>query len=66
MFIYFSMEVLQGLAYVDFSDKDHLEAAIRKNKQKLLSKKVSIAPSDPSKSKKNREAGTSSKGMFFG
>ncbi|EMS62530.1 Squamous cell carcinoma antigen recognized by T-cells 3 [Triticum urartu] len=51
----------RGLAYVDFSDKDHLEAAIRKNKQKLLSKKVSVAPSDPSKSKKNREAGTSSK-----
>ncbi|KAM3191186.1 hypothetical protein ACQJBY_068863 [Aegilops geniculata] len=51
----------RGLAYVDFSDKDHLEAAIRKNKQKLLSKKVSIAPSDPSKSKKNREAGTSFK-----
>lgn len=59
---------LQGLAYVDFLDKEHLEAAIKKNKQKLLSKKVSIAHSDPSKSKKNREAGTSSKGqgMFCG
>uniref|UniRef100_A0ACD5WV14 Uncharacterized protein n=1 Tax=Avena sativa TaxID=4498 RepID=A0ACD5WV14_AVESA len=53
----------RGLAYVDFLDKEHLEAAIRKNKQKLLSKKVSIAYSDPSKSKKNREAGTASKGQ---
>uniref|UniRef100_A0ACD6A010 Uncharacterized protein n=1 Tax=Avena sativa TaxID=4498 RepID=A0ACD6A010_AVESA len=53
----------RGLAYVDFLDKEHLEAAIRKNKQKLLSKKVSIAYSDPSKSKKNREAGTTSKGQ---
>jgi RNA recognition motif-containing protein len=54
---------LQGLAYVDFSDKEHLEAAIRKNKQKFLSKKVSVAYSDPSKSKKNREAGIASKGQ---
>ena len=54
---------LQGIAYVDFLDKEHLEAAIRKNKHKLLSKKVSIAHSDPSKSKKNREAGTTSKGQ---
>ncbi|XP_047080347.1 squamous cell carcinoma antigen recognized by T-cells 3-like [Lolium rigidum] len=53
----------RGLAYVDFSDKEHLEAAIRKNKQKFLSKKVSVAYSDPSKSKKNREAGIASKGQ---
>uniref|UniRef100_A0A0A9E6I7 RRM domain-containing protein n=1 Tax=Arundo donax TaxID=35708 RepID=A0A0A9E6I7_ARUDO len=50
----------RGLAYVDFSDNEHLEAAIKKNKQKLLGKKVSIARSDPSKSKKSREAGPSS------
>jgi len=58
---------LQGLAYVDFSDNKHLEAALKKNKQKLLAKKVSIARSDPSKGKKNREAGPSSKGhgTFF-
>jgi hypothetical protein len=48
---------------VDFSDKEHLEAAIRKNKQKFLSKKISVAYSDPSKSKKNREAGIASKGQ---
>jgi len=58
---------LQGLAYVDFSDNKHLEAALKKNKQKLLGKKVSIARSDPSKGKKSREAGPSSKGhgTFF-
>ena len=59
---------MQGLAYVDFSDNEHVEAAIKKNRQKLLGKKVSIARSDPSKSKKNREAGPFSKGQgtFFG
>ncbi|CAL5004495.1 unnamed protein product [Urochloa decumbens] len=51
----------RGLAYVDFSDNKHLEAALKKNKQKLLGKKVSIARSDPSKGKKSREAGSSSK-----
>ncbi|KAL5223292.1 hypothetical protein ABZP36_028005 [Zizania latifolia] len=51
----------RGLAYVDFSDNEHLEAAIRKNKQKLLGKKVSVARSDPSKGKKSHEAGSSSK-----
>lgn len=56
---------LQGLAYVDFLDNKHLEAAIKKNKQKLLGKKVSIARSDPSKGKKSREAGQTSQGMFF-
>lgn len=50
----------RGLAYVDFSDNKHLEAAIKKNKQKLLGKKVSIARSDPSKGKKSREAGQTS------
>ncbi|OEL30980.1 Squamous cell carcinoma antigen recognized by T-cells 3 [Dichanthelium oligosanthes] len=47
----------RGLAYVDFSDNKHLEAALKKNRQKLLGKKVSIARSDPSKGKKSREAG---------
>ncbi|BAF22752.1 uncharacterized protein [Oryza sativa Japonica Group] len=51
----------RGIAYVDFSDNEHLEAAIRKNKHKLLAKKVSVARSDPSKGKKNREAGSFSK-----
>uniref|UniRef100_A0A0D9X3S6 RRM domain-containing protein n=1 Tax=Leersia perrieri TaxID=77586 RepID=A0A0D9X3S6_9ORYZ len=51
----------RGLAYVDFSDNEHLEAAIRKNKHKLLGKKVSVARSDPSKGKKSREAGSFSK-----
>jgi hypothetical protein len=50
---------------VDFSDNKHLEAAIKKNKQKLLGKKVSIARSDPSKGKKSREAGQAGQGMFF-
>ncbi|KAL5231505.1 hypothetical protein ABZP36_030281 [Zizania latifolia] len=51
----------RGLAYVDFSDNEHLEAAIRKSKQKLLGKKVSVARSDPSKGKKSRETGSFSK-----
>ncbi|KAJ1266928.1 hypothetical protein BS78_07G017400 [Paspalum vaginatum] len=53
----------RGLAYVDFSDNKHLESAIKKNKQKLLGKRVSIARSDPSKSKKSREGGPFSKGQ---
>ncbi|KAK3120856.1 hypothetical protein QOZ80_8BG0642710 [Eleusine coracana subsp. coracana] len=52
----------RGLAYVDFSDNEHLEAAIKKNKHKLLGKKVSVARSDPSRSKKGREGGPFSKG----
>jgi len=59
------LSFLQGLAYVDFSDNKHLEAAIKKNKQKLLGKKVSIARSDPSKGKKSREAGQASQGTLF-
>ncbi|XP_021863531.1 uncharacterized protein [Spinacia oleracea] len=41
----------RGLAYVDFCDDAHLEAAVAKNRQWLLKKKLSIARSDPSKSK---------------
>ncbi|KAL2342286.1 hypothetical protein Fmac_010226 [Flemingia macrophylla] len=37
----------RGLAYVDFMDDEHLAAAIAKNKQKLIGKKLSIARSDP-------------------
>ncbi|XP_065020523.1 uncharacterized protein LOC103993510 isoform X4 [Musa acuminata AAA Group] len=42
----------RGLAYVDFSDDEHLAAAVAKNKQKLLGKKLSIARSDPKHSQK--------------
>ncbi|KAL2939468.1 Squamous cell carcinoma antigen recognized by T-cells 3 [Bienertia sinuspersici] len=41
----------RGLAYVDFCDDAHLDAAVAKNRQWLLKKKLSIARSDPSKSK---------------
>lgn len=44
----------RGLAYVDFSDDEHLAAAVAKNKQFLLGKKVSIARSDP----KGRKGGS--------
>ncbi|KAF9587173.1 hypothetical protein IFM89_039613 [Coptis chinensis] len=45
----------RGLAYVDLADDTHLVAALAKNKQILLGKKVSIARSDP-KHKKGRES----------
>ena len=38
---------MKGLAYVDFSDDEHLAAAVAKNKQKLIGKKLSIARSEP-------------------
>ncbi|XP_021751475.1 squamous cell carcinoma antigen recognized by T-cells 3-like isoform X2 [Chenopodium quinoa] len=41
----------RGLAYVDFSDDAHLDAAVGKNRQWLLKKKLSIARSDPSRNK---------------
>jgi RNA recognition motif-containing protein len=37
----------RGLAYVDFLDDEHLVAAVAKNKNTLLGKKLSIARSDP-------------------
>uniref|UniRef100_A0A2N9HBT0 RRM domain-containing protein n=1 Tax=Fagus sylvatica TaxID=28930 RepID=A0A2N9HBT0_FAGSY len=43
----------RGLAYVDFSDDAHLTAAIEKNRQMLLGKRLSIARSNPNKSKKD-------------
>ncbi|KAL3515786.1 hypothetical protein ACH5RR_022688 [Cinchona calisaya] len=42
----------RGLAYVDFSDDEHLAAALAKNKQNLLGKRVSITRSDPRQSKR--------------
>lgn len=42
----------RGLAYVDFIDDAHLAAAVAKNKYMLLGKKLSIARSDPRKSRK--------------
>ncbi|XP_031498749.1 uncharacterized protein LOC116263234 [Nymphaea colorata] len=49
----------RGLAYVDFTDNEHLEAGIKQNRQKLLGKKVSIARSDPKQSKRSSGSGTS-------
>nr|GEX20093.1 squamous cell carcinoma antigen recognized by T-cells 3 [Tanacetum cinerariifolium] len=46
----------KGLAYVDFSDDTHLEAAVAKNKQILLGRKLSITRSKP-KGKRKGSAG---------
>ncbi|KAK9161931.1 hypothetical protein Syun_002833 [Stephania yunnanensis] len=43
----------RGLAYVDFVDDKRLSAAVTKNKQILLGKKLSIARSDPNRNKKD-------------
>ncbi|XP_058215043.1 uncharacterized protein LOC131326319 [Rhododendron vialii] len=45
----------RGLAYVDFANDAHLEAAVAKNKRTLLGKRLSIARSDP-KQRKTRES----------
>lgn len=59
---YFFLERVKGLAYVDFSDDEHLAAAVAKNKQTLLGKRLSIAKSDPKGRKKGGAAhGSSSK-----
>ncbi|KAL5096235.1 hypothetical protein RYX36_000562 [Vicia faba] len=42
----------RGLAYVDFLDDEHLVAAVAKNKNTLLGKKLSIARSDPKRGEK--------------
>ncbi|KAI9107339.1 hypothetical protein K1719_021727 [Acacia pycnantha] len=47
----------RGLAYVDFSDEEHLAAALAKNKQSLLGKKLSIARSDPSRGGRKEPSG---------
>ncbi|KAK3007837.1 hypothetical protein RJ639_014339 [Escallonia herrerae] len=61
---------VQGLAYVDFSDDAHLSAALEKNRQLLLGKRVSIARSNPKQSKKRGSAGhgtsTEHEGKFAG
>ncbi|KAL2924582.1 Squamous cell carcinoma antigen recognized by T-cells 3 [Bienertia sinuspersici] len=49
----------RGLAYVDFCDDAHLDAAVAKNRQWLLKKKLSIARSDPSKSKSPKRSNSS-------
>ncbi|KAF7142436.1 hypothetical protein RHSIM_Rhsim05G0118000 [Rhododendron simsii] len=51
----FFSDVGGGLAYVDFADDAHLEAAVAKNKRTLLGKRLSIARSDP-KQRKTRES----------
>ncbi|XP_008218633.1 PREDICTED: squamous cell carcinoma antigen recognized by T-cells 3 [Prunus mume] len=51
----------RGLAYVDFSDDAHLVAAVAKNKQMLLGKKLSIARSDPKHGKKEHGRGSESR-----
>ncbi|XP_062095032.1 uncharacterized protein LOC133800931 isoform X1 [Humulus lupulus] len=43
----------RGLAYVDFLDDAHLTAAISKNKEILLGKKLSIARSEPRRGKRD-------------
>ncbi|KAH9684447.1 EMBRYO DEFECTIVE 140 [Citrus sinensis] len=45
------MEFQHGLAYVDFIDDEHLAAAVAKNKQMFLGKKLSIARSNPKQRK---------------
>ncbi|CAI9765278.1 unnamed protein product [Fraxinus pennsylvanica] len=51
----------RGLAYVDFSDDAHLAAAVEKNRQSLLGKRLSIARSDPQRGRGKKTAGRSSK-----
>ncbi|KAK0590803.1 hypothetical protein LWI29_031902 [Acer saccharum] len=43
----------RGLAYVDFTDDTHLAAALAKNKQMLLGKKLSILRSNPKQKKES-------------
>lgn len=47
-----SDQFLKGLAYVDFADDAQLTAALRKNKQMFLGKKISIARSNPKQNRK--------------
>ncbi|XP_072990552.1 uncharacterized protein [Typha latifolia] len=61
----------RGLAYVEFSDNEHLTSAIAKNKQKLLGKRLSIARSDPKKNQKRASDNNNStrgrdSGVHFG
>lgn len=51
--------LVKGLAYVDFSDDAHLAAALEKNKQIFLGKKLSILKSDPQQGSRKGVAGHS-------
>ncbi|KAL2477653.1 embryo defective [Forsythia ovata] len=51
----------RGLAYVDFSDDAHLAAAVEKNRQSLLGKRLSIARSDPQQGRGKKTVGHSTK-----
>lgn len=44
----------RGLAYVDFENEEKLSAAVEKNREVLLGKRVSIARSNPKQSKRER------------
>ncbi|MED6206455.1 hypothetical protein PIB30_026784 [Stylosanthes scabra] len=46
----------KGLAYVDFMDHEHLSAALTKNKQKLLGKRLSIVRSYPKRGRMESSA----------
>ncbi|MBA0807392.1 hypothetical protein Gohar_023199, partial [Gossypium harknessii] len=48
----------RGLAYVDFKDDEHLAAAVAKNKQMFLGKKLSVARSNPKQGKRESLAHT--------
>ncbi|PPR92373.1 hypothetical protein GOBAR_AA28295 [Gossypium barbadense] len=49
---------ITGLAYVDFKDDVHLAAAVAKNKQMFLGKKLSVARSNPKQGKRESLAHT--------
>uniref|UniRef100_A0A0D6R1C0 RRM domain-containing protein n=1 Tax=Araucaria cunninghamii TaxID=56994 RepID=A0A0D6R1C0_ARACU len=44
----------RGLAYIDFENEEKLFAAVAKNKEKLLGKRISIARSNPKESKRGK------------
>lgn len=44
--------ISRGLAYVDFSDQEHLSSAISKNKQTMHGYRLSVARSDPKRHQK--------------
>ncbi|KAI3863457.1 hypothetical protein MKX03_005922 [Papaver bracteatum] len=50
----------RGLAYVDFTNAEHLSKALAKNKKLLLGKKVSIVRSNPQRNK-NKESSEKNK-----
>ncbi|KAG0496511.1 hypothetical protein HPP92_001202 [Vanilla planifolia] len=56
----------RGLAYVDFSDEEHLAAGLTKSKQKLLGRKLSIARSNPKQGRKKSSDNIVSQGYGRG